>query len=158
MEINRQLVQINQLPTAKEEIAEFGNKILEALDSGEIKASDIMLRFKGISKVEEYVKGKMTKLTLEELSKHLKGEATMNGATFTTMEAGVSYDYSACNDPIWNELSEALEKAKASLKKREDFLKAIDGHETIAVESTGEILTVYAPARKSTTTVKITIK
>lgn len=158
MEINRQLIQINQLPTAKEEIQEFGEAILKALDSGIIKASDILLRFKGISKVEEYIKGKLTKLAVEEISKFPQGTAEMNGATFQTMEAGISYDFSLCGDPIHTELMQTLEKAKTSIKKREDFLKGINGHETIVIEGTGEIVTIYPPSKKSSTTIKITIK
>lgn len=158
METNRQLIQVNQLPTLKEEITEFGEAILKALDSGEVKASDILLRFKGISKVEEYIKGKLSKMVVNELSAYPEKVVILNGAEFKVAEFGIKYSYEECGDTVWVKLKEEAEAATKALKQREDFLKGIKGSETIVDPNTAEIITVYPPVKSSTTSVQITIK
>ena len=79
-----------------------------------------------------------------------------NGAKMSVQEAGVRYDYSACGDTKWNELMEAKAAIDEQLKAREDFLKHLDGDQSIVDERTGELLTIHPPVRTASTSVKVT--
>lgn len=158
MEINKELIQINQLPIAKADIEYFAKQIEIALKNGEVKASDILLRFKAFEKVFENIKSKLIELAVKEISLYPKSEAIIHGAEFKVMEAGTSYIYEDCNDDEYNQIKEGLEIHKEALKDRENFLKALKGQETIASKVTGEIINIYPPSKKSSTIVQVKIK
>lgn len=155
--MEKEIIQVNQLPSAKIEIAEFAKKIENYLDSGECKASDILAKFKGIEKVAEYIKPKLTKLVVDEISKYGK-EAELNGITFKIQEFGTKYFFDETGDTVWKKLKEEVDKANKALKAREDFLKTIKNSETLVDQNSAEIITVYAPIKISTTGIAVTIK
>lgn len=94
--------------------------------------------------------------TINACEKYGKNGANYNGANLCIAEAGVKYDFSTCNDPEWNDLAKQKAELEAKLKARETFLRGIPGKQTILDEETGEVSTIYAPAKTSSTTVKVT--
>ena len=60
---------------------------------------------------------------------------------------GVSYDYSVCNDPVYNAYLASLKELQAKMKEREGFLKSVPDNTTIVDDNTGEIITLH-PAVK----------
>jgi hypothetical protein len=80
------------------------------------------------------------------------------GYKIEVTEAGVNYDYSGCNDPELKALYTRLELIKESIKDKETFLKSIKGHATLVIEETGEVVTVYPPVKRSSTTPKFSLK
>lgn len=157
MEISREIISVKQLPVTKSDITEFAKKIEDYLDSGEAKASDIMANFKGIEKVAEIIKPKLTKLVVDEISKYGK-EAELNGVVFKIQEFGTKYQFDQTGDTVWTRLKEEAEKANKALKEREEFLKTIKTSETLVDPDTSEILTVYSPSKTSTTGIALSIK
>lgn len=155
---NNQLSKINQFPITKAEIQVFSDKIIEALDSGEIAATDVLLRFKSMEKINEAVKSKLTEACINELSKFKEKEVTLQGSVFKVAEFGHKTDFSGCNDPIYNRILASFEEAKKALKQREDFLKTIKGTETIVDTETGEVVTINEPVKSSVTGVAVSIK
>ena len=77
------------------------------------------------------------------------------GAKMSVTEAGVRYDYSMCGDTKYNELVAQRVELEAQIKAREEFLKHIDGKQTIVDDATGEVMTLYPPARTSTTSLRV---
>ena len=142
----------------KEDIQIAASSLLEQLDSGEINPLALLQRIKAVSKLEEILKDRLRDAAVTEALKYKEKEVALFGSSFKVTESGVSYDYSVCGDPIWQQLNQAFDSAKQSMKDRETFLRSIKGHETVVDESSGEIVTVYEPVRKSTTTVQVTIK
>lgn len=155
---NKELIQVKQLPVSKADIEDFSNKILDVLESGTQNPLDILLRFKAFERVFEKIKPKLTELSLIEASKYKEKVIEYDGAELSVSEAGVSYSYEDCGDSRWESLNQQLTSIKADIKKREDFLKNIVGHETVVNEDTAEIQTIFPPIKKSTTTIKVTIK
>jgi hypothetical protein len=110
---------------------------------------------------EELIKGILSnerykQLTISEAEKHGKSFEFHN-AGFQLKETGVKYDFTVCNDEIWNELNsqiEALEKVK---KDREKFLKTISGSLEVITKH-GEVVNIYPPAKSSTTSIAVTLK
>lgn len=86
--------------------------------------------------------------TIGAVEKYGRTGATFNGANLCIAEVGVRFDFSACQDTIWDEL--------AKIKEREKFLRGITTPQTIVNEETGEVKKIYGPARTSSTTVKVT--
>lgn len=142
----------------KEDIQIAASSLLEQLDNGEINPLALLQRIKAVSKLEEMIKDRLRDAAVTEALKYKEKEVALFGSSFKVTESGVSYDYSGCGDPIWQQLNQTFESAKQSMKDRETFLRSIKGHETVIDESSGEIVTVYEPVRKSTTTVQVTIK
>ena len=82
------------------------------------------------------------------------------GTKLSAIEAGHKYDYTVCNDPIWNSLTAQIDELKSLIKKREDFLKVISTPTVMSITDpqTGEILEdveLYPPIKTSTSTFKV---
>lgn len=155
---NKQLAQVQQIPSTKKEISLFASQIANALESGEVNPLDILLRFKSFEKVFEAIKPRLQELAATEASKYKEKTINLMGAEFSIKESGITFDYSQTGDTVHARLSAELEAAKEALKNRETFLKTIKGSETVVDEDTSEIITIYAPVRKSSTGVQVSIK
>lgn len=117
--------------------------------------------------LQEYIKVRKGKELLDQAEKNLKpylDGLTLNkgeqyyGCDIVEKETGVSYDYSACNDPEWNSLNAAIEMAKEELKEREKFLKGISKPLPSFNEETGETFTINPPIKSGKLGKAITIK
>jgi len=110
-------------------------------------------------------KNSFTELVREEISSNSddgKSMTTKFGNKFELMEASTKYDFSACGDPIWNDLSEHLEYVKMALKERETFLKSLKSPIILEIVNprTGEVFpdtNIYPPIKSSTSTFKQTM-
>ncbi|WP_289763538.1 hypothetical protein [uncultured Duncaniella sp.] len=94
--------------------------------------------------------------TIAACEKYGHTGALFNGANLCVAEVGVKYDYSACNDPEWDDLSKQRAELDAKIKARETFLRGIPREATILNEDTGEITKIVPPTKTSSTTVKVT--
>lgn len=140
----------------KESIKEQSLALLNDLDEGHMTPLQVAAQFKFIEDVISNVKEELRQRVIAEQDKYGKDKMTYHGATFDIKEAGVKYDYSQCNDAIWNDLSQQIEALTEQRKEREAFLKSLKEKLTYVDESTGEVATIYAPQKKSTTTYAIT--
>jgi hypothetical protein len=75
---------------------------------------------------------------------------------FTKVEAGVSYDYSSCGHTEYNEVCEQI-KSLTEIKKDYEKLLVSLKQMTPIISVNGEIMEVYPPVKKSTTTLKVNI-
>jgi hypothetical protein len=94
----------------------------------------------------------------DEVSKYGKSHTTASGTKLELAEVGVKYDYSKCQDAIWNELQNSLESIQALIKNRETFLKAVPIQGLDIINEDGEVLKIYPPSKTSTSSVKCTIQ
>jgi hypothetical protein len=151
-------IQNTLLETSKIERSNFVSQVIEALENGEANPLHVHLQVKC---TEELIKGILSndrykELTVSEAEKHGKSFEFHN-AGFQLKETGVKYDFTSCNDEIWNELNsqiEALEKVK---KDREKFLKTISGSLEVITKH-GEVVNISPPAKSSTTSIAVTLK
>ena len=111
--------------------------------------------------IEDFVKtltsdAEYKTLLLDEASKYGKSFEHLN-AKFEVKEMGVKYDYSVCNDPTYNKLKAQLTVIEDELKAREKYLKAIppQGVQTLLED---EVVTIYPPAKSSTTSITVNLK
>ena len=152
-------IQFDSEPVAltKEIIRERAAAIIELIDEGHLKATQVALNVKSISDLFDELKDQLRGRVLDELNAYTKGEEiTLFGATFEVIEAGTKYDYTGCNDAEYNDLTSAINELTAKRKEREKFLRGIKNATTIVNEETGEVVRILPPVKTSTTTYKTT--
>jgi hypothetical protein len=138
-------------------IIDHAKSLLQLIEEGHIDALSVAMQMKYLQDVMEIVKEKLREYVLNELNKYPKGEdITKHGASFQIKEAGVSYDYSNCNHAHYNELKQQIAILNDQCKEIEKFLRTVKDSMTVVDESTGEIITIHAPVRKSTSTYQVT--
>lgn len=94
----------------------------------------------------------------EENSRISKGEVLKQfNCEISERESGVKYDFTACNDPEWNELNQSIEKLSEQIKAREAFLKTLTKPLDIVVND-AEVVTVLPPIRSGKLGIVIKIK
>lgn len=137
-------------------IIDHAKSLLQLIEEGHIDALSVAMQMKYLQDVMELAKEKLREYVINELSKYQKGQdITKHGATFQLKEAGVSYDYSGCGHAQYNELKQQIAILNEQCKEIEKFLRTIKDSMTVVDESTGEIITIHAPIRRSTTTYSI---
>jgi hypothetical protein len=142
----------------KETIKEQSFALLKDLDEGHISPLQLASQLKFVEDIITNVKEELRQRVCAEQSKYGKERMTYKGAAFDIKEAGVKYDYSHCDDTIWNDLKQQLDDINDKMKEREAFLKTLKERFTYIDAGTGEIITLYPPQKKSTTTYAISWK
>lgn len=136
----------------KTQSKEHSIALLQMLDEGHLGPLQLAVQIKYMEDVFLYIKEELRQRVIAEKDKYGKDEMTYKGVLFEVKESGVKYDYSKCEDFIWNEINEQIHTLTEQRKEREAFLKTLKERFTYIDQSTGEIITLYPPQRKSTTT------
>jgi hypothetical protein len=144
--------------TSKADRHEFAQSVIQGIKDGN---SDPLKVHHQVKCLEDLIKSITNDpdykvLTLSEASKYGKSFDHYN-ARFEIKEMGVKYDYSVCNDPVYNKLKAQLTVLEDEIKAREKYLKAIP---TSGIEQLfeDEIVKVYPPNKTSTTTITVNLK
>jgi predicted HAD superfamily phosphohydrolase len=137
----------------KDKVQSIVKNVKAMVLEGEVNPLEVAVTLKGM---EDFTKSLRSDVliqdaTLEELEKYGSKSVTFNGAKFNIRETAVSYDYSQCNDKVWNDLNAEMSRLKEAIKQREEFLKAVKSDMTVVDENTGEVYTI-SPAVKSSKT------
>lgn len=114
---------------------------------------------------DEKGNNKFVDLVREEIVKNSddgKSCLTNSGLKLSLTEASTEYDYSVCNDPIWNNLKSQIDELNKTMKSRQEFLRTIQGSMLISIPdpNTGELIEnieIFPPVKKSTSTYKAEI-
>lgn len=139
------------MPSDKAQIKSFTEKAKNEIVNF---TENPLIIWRQLKAIETVVKNLLTdkqvkEAIIDEADKYVEKTFEEYGARFTKMESGVKYDYTVCNDDVWNALNDQLNQLKEAIKVREAVLKA--GFDP----ATGETFT--KPAKSSTTTVSVTI-
>ena len=144
--------------TTKAERQVFAQSVIKGIKDG---LSDPLKIHYQVKCMEELIKNITSdpdykSMTLDEAAKYGKTFEHYN-ARFEIKEMGVKYDYSVCNDPTYNKLKAQLTVLEDEIKAREKYLKAIpsQGVQTLLED---EVLTLYPPAKSSTTSITVNLK
>jgi hypothetical protein len=145
---------INIFPSNEAEIKHYITTFKNEILSGNEDPLKVLKQLKFVEKtIAALLKDK-------DLEDHFLQEAEKYGKSFehleikfTVAEVGTRYDFSTCNDSVWNDLNLKEKELTENKKLRETFLKTIP-IEGVANADTGEL--IY-PALKTSTT-KVTVK
>lgn len=86
------------------------------------------------------------------------GFTTERGVKVTLAETGTTYDFSVCNDPELADLEAKSKEIADKVKQRKEFLKTLpEEGMSILNEATGEVVTVYRPAKSSKSSFKVSL-
>jgi hypothetical protein len=142
--------------TGREQVELMHQEFRIQIEEGNINPLEFAIKARMIIKALEQTLTDTQYLAINEQEKHGK-TAEMFGAVATTSEMGVKYDYESCNDIEWIILKENVERTTEMLKAREKWLRSLTKPENI-VDANGEIITITPPIKRSTTTLKVTMK
>ena len=138
----------------------LANEIILPVIEGDVDPIDVYVKAKAIQDALKIVTDddRVKDLVICEVEKY-GNNTTYNSASLQVKEMGVKYDYSVCNDSIYNDLVDNIEKLKETLKQREKFLKSISSDGTLIVnEETGEVNKIYPPIKMAAQGISVTFK
>jgi hypothetical protein len=143
--------------TTKAERQDYAQSVVNGLKDGLSDPLKVHLQVKCMEDLIKQITShpEYKDLTLDEAAKYGKS-FEMHNAKFEVKEMGVKYDYSACGDPVYNELSQKMAELEKELKDRQAFLKAIKPGTEILVED--EVVVLYPPVKTSTTSITVNLK
>ena len=147
----------NKLPQTKADIAKDFNLIRDKVLEGEINPLDFISQVSALEKLFADLKKDMLikDAVLEEAEKYGTKSFEKGSAKFTIAEVGTRYDYSVCDDQVWNDLDGQIKLLTERRKARESFLHGVTGSVSIYDKNGVQLL---PPAKTSTTQVKVTLK
>jgi hypothetical protein len=144
--------------TSKTERQEFAQAVINNAKEGLLNPLKLHLQVKCLEDLIKQITSNPSyrELTLDEAYKYGKTFEHYN-AKFEIKEMGVKYDYSVCQDAVYNNLKNKLVVLEDEIKAREKYLKAIptSGVETLFED---EVVTLYPPAKSSTTSITVNLK
>ena len=135
-------------------------RFVQMIEDGDVNPLDTIVKMHAVGKlVEGVTKNIMVKDAVKaELERYGTKTVKYNGVTFTLKAVNTKYDYSKCNDPIWQRLKNNADIAAAALKEREEFLKMIPLEGFTQVDPlTGEVVDTMRPEKRSEEGYSITI-
>lgn len=157
------IIKIENLQISKALAETIRKELSQRVLDGEISAVQVQAAikfyekvFNGDDKKDNGLVHVIKPYVVDEIEKD-KHRKDWFGYQVTVGEAGSRYSYENCNDPELEELLEEDKVLKAKIKDRQDFLKSLKTGLNIITKE-GESVTVYPPAKFSTTSAKFTLK
>lgn len=148
---------------SKKDAEGFRLSIVEKVENGEVDALRVNMAIAFLNKVfegDDNKKNGLKHLTKEyaisEFDKYSQKQLEVSGFKIEKAETGVQYDCS--QDAKWNELVTQEKEIAEKRKARESFLKALKEPTNIVDEDSGEMVKVFPAIKKSTTSLKFTLK
>lgn len=144
----------------KDAVVETADRLIALMDSGKTSAIKTLTELDFINQVVTKVVARARELAVDELSSY-GAEASqgvvINNVTLKIIEAGVKYDFAACNHPEWAKIVATENQLAERRKEIETTLKTMKSGQTIVDEETGEISRITPPVKSSKTTVQVSI-
>lgn len=147
--------------TTKEQRESFVMDLVTRIDNGDVDPLEAHLQIKCVEDIIKLANSNTNykSAVLEAAERYGAKSFQFHNAKVEIKEAGVSYDFTKCEDPEWEQMDAELKNLKDRLKARETFLKTVSPKGlTVVDEATGNVSTIYPPAKASTTTVAISLK
>lgn len=108
------------LELSKQGVQDAAKVFVEHYTDGTQSPAEGLLFAKKLTDFVEEVKANISDAATNELKLGKGEKGNVHGATVTEQMVGVRYDFSVCNDTIWNRLNKEI-------KEREAFLKTVKG-------------------------------
>jgi len=145
---------LSLMPSKKNEVTLFNEKVKYALFSGQI---DPLLLLGNLRAIEKAIKGllsddEIADVFLSAMSGDKKREDY--GCLFEEVETGVKYDYSACSE--WNDIADKIKDLEEQRKAVETRLKSASPKCPYLDPTTGEA--IMGIPRSGKTSIKTTLK
>lgn len=160
---------MNQLPesaigalrmfaTTQTQIDVFSDQLIESVKQGEVNPLEVLIQLRAFEKVTKRVLEEIKDELLTASAKYPETRIELYGSVIEKAELGTKYDYSVCNDPVFERLEVDANTSTERMKSRQEFLKALKEPLTFVDEESGEVVRILPPTKKSTTGLKVTIR
>ena len=129
--------------------------------AGEIDGLDAMVALKGVKKAVELLEkdADINDSVMRSFDRYNEKTVNLKHASITIKDTGVKYDYTVCNDKVYNDLMIELDALNKRIKERQEFLKALPEHGLDTYDhDTGELYTLYRPLRLASQTLEYKFK
>jgi len=146
------------MATTQTQIDVFSDQLIQSVKEGEAYALEVLVMLRAFEKVSKRVLSEIEDNILKEAEQYPEKSFDYHGNKLEKSEAGVSYDYTVCGDPVHDQRESIMLAAKSQLDERKEFLKALKEPITILDEGTAEVITIRPPVKKSTSIVKVSIR
>ena len=146
---------------SKETMQIQSNVLIQSIVEGEIDPLQAVAKIRFLSDMltAALKDDRVKDIILGEIDKNGGKDATAFGVKFTQKEMGVSYDYTVCGDPEYDQLSAEMEDLKARMKEREKFLLGIPAEGLPMVDQeTGDCYKIIRPLRRASLGYSVTFK
>ena len=147
--------------TTKSEQQTAANCFISGILEGERNPLEFIIWIKGLMESFNLTlkDDRVKDLILNEIDKNGGKEASAFGVKFQQKEMGVSYDYTVCGDPEYDQLASEMEDLKARMKEREKFLLGIPAEGLPMVDQeTGDCYKIIRPLRRASLGYSVTFK
>lgn len=139
---------LSQFPTTKGGQQLYAEKLLSEIESGNYNPLECEILLKSLEEIISMVRIKSKDIVFLETEKYPEKTFTFKNVEITKSKRKI-YDYSNCNDSLYNDLISEMNKIKEMIKQREKSL--ISG-----ISAEGEILS--KPIEKITEFLSIKFK
>jgi hypothetical protein len=146
------------LPNTSSQIESFSRGIINAVHNGEENPLNVLLQIRAMEKAFKTIYEQIKDNVNTEADKYPGVEFTFRGNQLVKGDVKTEYDYTVCNDTVWEQLKVDADAAKTKLDDRQSFLKALKDPIDIMDPMTGELVTVRPPLKKTVQGVKFFIK
>ena len=144
---------INMMPEGTRQINEFAAQIIGATENGNDDPLAVYKQLNDAIKSLELAKGEIKQLAIDEAEKYGKKFQLHNAEFSHSVRA--NYDFSNCNDQVYEKISDELNDVKVEKKEREKFLKTVKEPITMVDDETGEVLQINPPAKTYTDVLRV---
>lgn len=149
---------LRSLATTQVQCDIFSDQIIQSVKSGETDPLEVLVQIRAFERAADRILKELRDNFITAANKYPGNTFELAGNKLEKAEAGVVYNYAATGDPVWSQCDAIANTAIERRKEREAFLRAVKEPVTIVDEGTGEIIKIVPPPKKSTTTIKVTIK
>lgn len=141
------------MPNSFSEVENFANMVIDNVNDGYTDSLKIWAQMNHLEILIKKIKDGIEKVAIDEISKYSNKDLPQKqGFQFALVPTSTKYDFTVCNDNLFNEINKVIETKKEELKKRTDWLKTLQ-HPAL-IEETGEL--VNPPIKEQKLGLKLT--
>lgn len=154
---------LESLPVSRQSAETIRQQLFDRVENGEVDAVKLISFKKYVDKIydgDDKKNNGLNHLIKDKVLSEIENDPARRewyGFEVTVKEAGATYIYDSCNDPELAELLEKKAELDKEIKERQEFLRSLKGGFNIITKD-GESVTVYPPAKKSTTSPTFKLK
>lgn len=142
----------------KQALEKFANAIIQDVKQGRSNPLEIQILIKKYEFVLNEIKENIKVNVNTETAKYGEKPFEYGGAECHYTPTKTDYDFSVCNDVVWNDLNEKIIKLTEERKKREAWLKTFQEGYTQFNQETGEMYNIVPPVKKQVHGLKVSLK
>lgn len=146
------------MPSKASEVATFVRQVVNSVKNGDANALEVLVMLRAVELAAEEIREEIQENILNEADRFSEKVIERYGSRIEKCEVGTKYIYETSKDWEWEQMDSELRTLQHKIKEREKFLRSLTSPMTLVIESTGEVVQINPPVKKSKSGVKVYIK